>query len=95
MEGNPRVLPAGVELSAYRVVEHLLDALEDAPGVDVRVRFADDALELGSPGPAQAPRRRRSSGPASGCELHHGTLEATTRGGRAEAAASLPVLAGV
>ena len=35
VEGSPRALPAGVELSAYRVVEHLLDALDDAPGVDV------------------------------------------------------------
>ena len=53
VEGNPRVLPAGVELSAYRIVEHLLDALEDAPGVEVRVRFGDDALELAVSGPAR------------------------------------------
>jgi signal transduction histidine kinase len=44
--GNPRVLPAGVELSAYRVIEHLLDALADAPEVSVEVTFAEDALGL-------------------------------------------------
>jgi len=32
VSGSPRALPAGLELSAYRIVEHLLEALEDAPG---------------------------------------------------------------
>ena len=88
VEGSPRALPAGVELSAYRVVEHLLDAVQDAPDVEVGVRFADDALELRVTGPL---RRRgaaaRSSGPASGrAAPRH--LEATTHGGRAEAVSS-------
>jgi len=43
--GNARSLPATVELSAYRIVEHLVTALADAP-IDVAVRFADDALEI-------------------------------------------------
>jgi hypothetical protein len=94
--GNPRVLPAGVELSAYRVVEHLLDAVEDAPGVDVEIRFADEGLELSVSGPA---RRRADAGSAierarQRVRLHNGTLEAVTRGGRAQAIAHLPVLAG-
>jgi signal transduction histidine kinase len=97
VEGSPRVLPAGVELSAYRVVEHLLDALDDADGVVVTVHFADDALELKVAGPA---RRRGDAGTAierarERVELHRGTLVASTRGGRAEAVANLPVLAGV
>jgi len=94
--GSPRVLPAGVELSAYRVVEHLLQALDDAPGVDVGVRFSDDALELTVSGPA----RRRSDG-SSAIErarervaLHRGTLEAHFERGRARAVAQLPVHAG-
>ena len=96
VEGSPRVLPAGVELSAYRILEHLLDALEDASDVDVRVRFGDDALELSVHGPA----RRRGRAVASierareRAQLHHGTLQARTRGGRAEAVAHLPVLTG-
>jgi signal transduction histidine kinase len=54
VSGSPRVLPAGLELSAYRIVEHLLAALEDAPAIriDVHVRFALDALELDISGPA-------------------------------------------
>ena len=53
VEGSPRLLPAGLELSAYRIVEHLLAALQDEPGarIDVLVRFAPDALELDVAGP--------------------------------------------
>jgi signal transduction histidine kinase len=53
VEGSPRALPAGLELSAYRVVEHLLAALQDEPGarIDVLVRFGADALELDVAGP--------------------------------------------
>jgi signal transduction histidine kinase len=95
VEGNPRVLPAGVELSAYRVVEHLLDALADAPGVEVTVRFTDADLELAISGPS---RRRGDSAIERARErvrVQRGTLEASTRGGRTEALVSLPVLAAV
>jgi signal transduction histidine kinase len=53
VEGSPRVLPAGLELSAYRIVEHLLAALQDEPGarIDVLVRFCPDTLELDVAGP--------------------------------------------
>jgi hypothetical protein len=94
--GNPRALPAGVELSAYRVVELLLDALDDAPGVEVRLRFGDDALEITVAGPAG--RRGQASAALDRArervQLHRGTLQARTRGGRAEAIAHLPVAAG-
>jgi len=94
VEGDPRVLPPGVELAAYRIVEHLLAALEDAPGVVVRVHFGDDALGLTVSGPA-----RRRAKPAielarQRVQLHRGTLAATTRAGRTEAVASLPLLVG-
>ncbi len=89
LEGSPRVLPVAVELSACRIVEHLLAALEDAPDVDVRVRFTDDALEL-----AVCGRARRGARPSfERAQLERGTLEATMRGGRADALVSLPVLA--
>lgn len=96
VEGSFRALPAGVELSAYRVIEHLLEALDDAPDVDVLIKFDDDALELSVSGPA---RRRGDAAPAierarERIQLHRGTLHATTRGGRAEAIARIPVLAG-
>lgn len=94
VEGSPRALPPGVELSAYRVVEHLLEALDDAPGVAVRVRFADDALELAVTGPAKRRRDEALRRAQERVRLHHGTLEATTRDGRGEAFASLPLYAG-
>ncbi len=95
VDGNLRALPAGVELSAYRVVEHLLDALDDAPGVEVRVHFADERLELTVRGPA---RRRGGQVSASiarareRVELHRGSLTTRTHDGRAEAVAELPLL---
>lgn len=95
VDGNPRVLPPGVELSAYRIVEHLLDALEDSPDVEVRVRFDDDALELTVAGPARRRRNAAIERARERVQLHRGTLEATTRGGRAAAVAHLPVLAEV
>jgi signal transduction histidine kinase len=96
VEGSPRVLPAGVELSAYRIVEHLLSALDDSPGVEVGVRFGEEALEIrvaghagrrGDVGAALSRARERA-------QLHRGTLDARTGGGRAEAIALLPVTAG-
>ena len=60
VEGSPRALPAGLELSAYRIVEHLLAVLQDEPGarVDVCVRFGPDALELHVAGPVGRHRIR-------------------------------------
>lgn len=96
IDGDPQVLPAGVELSAYRVVAHLLDALDDAPGVEVGLRFGDEALEISVSGPAS---RGGEAGAALSrarerVQLHRGTLETRRHGGRAEAIARLPVAAG-
>ena len=95
VEGNPRVLPPAVELSAYRIAEQLLDALEDAPDVAVRVRFGADALELAVSGPARRGARTSIERARERARLQQGTLEASLKGGRAEAAVSLPVLAAV
>jgi hypothetical protein len=95
VEGSPRVLPAAVELSAYRIVEQLLDALEDAPDVEVRVRFGDDALELAVSGPARRRAKASIQRARERARLQSGTVETTVRGGRLETVASLPVLAAV
>lgn len=96
VQGSPRALPAGVELSAHRIVEHLLGALDDAPGVEVRVRFGDNTLEVAVSGPAS---RRREIASAvqrahERAQLHRGKLEATVSGGQARAVAELPLTAG-
>jgi signal transduction histidine kinase len=93
VEGNPRALPAGVELSAYRVVEHLLDALEDAPGVEVGVRFGDDALEVAVAGPMRRHGEVAIERARERVLLQRGTLEASMHRGRAEAIASIPIYA--
>ena len=93
VEGNPRVLPAAVELSAYRIVEQLLEALEDAPGVRVRVGFGDDVLELAVSGPARRQAKSSFDRVRERARLERGTVDATVRGGHAEAVVSLPLLA--
>ena len=93
VEGNPRVLPAAVELSAYRIVEQLLGALDDAPGVRVLVRFGDDHLELAVSGPARRQAKASIDRARERARLQRGTVEATVQGGRAEAVVSLPLLA--
>jgi hypothetical protein len=95
VEGNPRVLPAAIELSAYRIVEQLLAALEDAPDVIVRVRFGDDALELAVSGPARRRAKASIERARERARLQRGTLEATVRAGHAEAVVLLPILATV
>ncbi len=96
--GSPRVLPAGLELSAYRIVEHLLEALQDAPEarIDVLVRFAPDALELDVAGPAsrQANPLTAFATARERVALLGGTLHIDSAGGRCTALVRLPVTAG-
>jgi len=98
VEGTPRSLPAGIELSGYRIVEHLLGALDDAPdaAVDVRLRFSTDALELQLSGPTSvhadlvatvAAARERAS-------LYGGSVQAETNAGFCTAFARLPLISG-
>jgi hypothetical protein len=67
--GSPRPLPAGLELSAYRIVENLLSAVRDRPdaAVAVTVGYRPDVLELGVTGPA-APQEV-SAGPVAAARV--------------------------
>jgi hypothetical protein len=94
--GDPRSLPATVELSAYRIVEHLVDVLADQPDsrIDVGVRFDDDALEIRVNGPVNrsadvkaAVARARERAVFLG-----GSLDVRVNRGHADAVAQLPVL---
>jgi hypothetical protein len=96
VQGSPRTLPAGLELSGYRIVEHLLQALEDGPGaaVEVRLRFGSDALELQLSGP---PARTADLGTilAAAREraaLHGGTVEVRAADMLCLATARLPLI---
>ncbi|MFY9932986.1 MAG: histidine kinase [Streptosporangiaceae bacterium] len=98
VEGSPRALPAGVELSAYRIAEHLLAVLQDAPGarIDVRVRFGPGALELDVAGPAsqQADPVTAFAVARERVALLGGTLRIQTGSGRCAALVQLPLTAG-
>ena len=92
VEGSPRVLPAAVELSAYRIIEHMLAAMDDTPGVDVRIRFADGALEVSVAGPARRRAKASIDRARERARMQGAALEASVRGGRAEAFVSLPTV---
>ena len=92
--GTPRALPAGVELSAYRVVEHLLASVEATAGIDVAIRFADDGLGITVTGPAGRRGKAALERARQRVKLHRGTLESTVRRGRAETVAWLPIAVG-
>jgi signal transduction histidine kinase len=95
--GDPRLLPPGVELSGYRIVEHLLVALDDDPSaqIDVGVAFGSQDLVLTVVGPSA---RREDVRPALAAAteraaLHGGTLRTKTTAGRRETVVLLPLTA--
>lgn len=95
VSGDPRSLPATVELSAYRIVEHLVNVLADQSDahIEVRMRFDADALEIRINGPVDrsadlkaAVARARERATFLG-----GSLDVKVSRGRASAVAQLPV----
>ncbi len=96
VDGHPRTLPAGLELSGYRIVEHLLLALADAPeaAVDVRLSFTPDALELHVSGPpaANVDLRAVLAAARERAGLHGGTVDSRLADGVCYATARLPLV---
>ena len=94
--GDPRQLPAGIELSGYRIVEHLLLALDSDPKarVEVTVSFESDALALRISGTAR--KVDPSSALAAVKErvaLHGGSMQTKLAKGRCDVFARLPLAA--
>jgi signal transduction histidine kinase len=96
VSGSPRTLPAGLELSAYRIVEHLLEALEDAPGarIDVHLAFGDEALELNVSGPASKQPGTAFATAHERVALLGGTMKVATAADRCTALVRLPLSPG-
>jgi signal transduction histidine kinase len=96
VSGDPRVLPASVELSAYRIVEHLISALEDGPvaPVGVTMTFTDEALEILVAGsvPKGSSLRDAVARARERTALHAGSIDLKVSRGRARVLARLPVL---
>lgn len=90
VEGTPLPLPAGVELSAYRIVQEALDG-DGQAGVSVVVRYGDDEVEVEVTSDA-GPKGRALAGARERVALCGGTLECGPRpGGGFRVAARLPV----
>jgi signal transduction histidine kinase len=96
VKGDARSLPATVELSAYRIVEHLVNALADQPDspIDVTVRFNDHALEIRVNGPVDkgADVKAAIARAKERAKLLGGSLTVRVTRGRADAVAILPLL---
>jgi len=96
VRGSPRPLPAGLELSGYRIVEHLLAAFDDAPrtAIDVGLRFEEDALELRVSGrPADdADLAAVMAAASERAGLHGGSVQGSAADGRCVATAWLPLI---
>ena len=94
--GDPRSLPARVELSAYRIVEHLVNVLVDLPQspIEVGVRFEDDALEIRVHGPVNrsADVKAAVARAEERAAFLGGSLDVKVSRGHAHALAQLPVL---
>ena len=95
--GDPRALSASVELSAYRIVEHLLAVLDrdGDPPVDVRMDFERGALEVTVTGRVSrgADVRDAIARARERARLQEGTLHVKLSRGRARAVAHFPVTA--
>jgi hypothetical protein len=98
VDGSPRTLPAGLELSGCRIVEHLVLALEDAPSavIEVTLRFCPDVLELHVSGPPaiSADQRAVLAAARERASLHGGTVDSRIAGGVCYATARLPLISG-
>ncbi|MDX6232837.1 MAG: hypothetical protein QOH68_1837 [Nocardioidaceae bacterium] len=94
--GDPRSLPATVELSAFRIVEHLVNIMADQPAshIDVGMRFDADALEICVNGPVvkSADLKAAINRATERAKLLGGSLEVKVTRGHAKAVALLPVL---
>jgi signal transduction histidine kinase len=93
--GDPRSLPARVELSAYRIVEHLVNVLVDQPEspIEVGIRFEDHALQIRIHGPVD---RSADFKPAVArakerAKVLGGSLDVKVSRGHANFLAQLPV----
>jgi len=96
--GDPRMLPPGLDLSSYRIVEHLLLTLERQPTarITIEVAFGPDSLQLKVVGPRarQGDARAALAAASERAAVHGGTLRSTNSAGRRETIVLLPLTAG-
>jgi signal transduction histidine kinase len=95
VRGDPRLLPASVELSAYRIVEHLVPVLTGDAGeaLTVLIGFDDRALEIEVTGRVGrgAELRAAVNRARERTRLHVGSLDVNVLRRHAQVVAHLPV----
>lgn len=93
--GDPRLLPPGLELSGYRIVEHLLDTLEKNPSAAARVEvsFGTDALEFKVVGASvrESVARPALAAATERAQLLGGTVRSSLQGGLRETLVLIPL----
>lgn len=94
VDGDPRRLPPGLELSACRIVERLLETLEDRAGADleVTVGFSAQELRLTVAGAGRPSTNRAAVAVAEErVAVHGGTLHRSLDHGRRTTVVRLPL----
>jgi signal transduction histidine kinase len=93
--GTPKALPSGLEVSAYRTLEHLLSAYGTTPSqsIDIDVDFATEALSLvvSGPAPPDVDRHAALASVRARIDLHHGSLATSCPGQQWETRVTLPL----
>jgi signal transduction histidine kinase len=96
VSGDPRALPATVELSAYRIVEHLVDVLADQRDcrIEVGLRFEEAGLEIRVSGPVDrsADLKAAVARAKERAKFLGGSVDVKVSRGYAHARALLPML---
>ena len=95
--GDPQLLPPGLELAGYRIVEHLLNTLEKNPSsaASVEVVFGADALEFTVVGPSvrESVARPALAAASERAQLCGGTVRSSLHDGRRETRVLIPLTA--
>jgi len=97
VRGDPRLLPPGLELAGYRIVEHLLSTLEKDPTAagSVEVVFGTDALEFRVAGPSvrESIARPALAAATERAQLCGGTVRSSLHDGLRETKVLIPLTA--
>jgi signal transduction histidine kinase len=96
VDGDRHKLPAGIELSAFRIVERLLEPLEGVPDarVHVTLRYAPDVLEVRVRGRLRSGADLHTTLATAGewVSLHAGTIDSQLRSGVSQTDVRLPLV---
>ena len=97
VRGDPRLLPPGLELAGYRIVEHLLSTMEKDPTAagSVEVVFGTDALEFRVAGPSvrESVARPALAAATERAQLCGGSVRSSLRDGLRETRVLIPLTA--